>query len=593
MPKLKTLIDQHRRYYERSERQGFETARRLYIGDAWGSGTAGGVTTDVDRRMFASKAVIYAIADTAMSSLISPAPRAAPMPTNPKSKTAIPAVSGLMDWVFRSNKMRRRASTTLIDAVLCKRGIFKTGWDAAKGRPIIRAVDPQSLFFDLTVRDVDDIGYWLEATVVPWTTFAEKRDAGEYDSAKIKDVKPDRYPRWLLDSNWTQQQTGVLDTQRYVTIWEYYDAIRGRSTQYVENNDVTLFEDTISYMPYSMYSLNPSGVDCTGISEVQLLLNPQQTINDLLTLWKRIVYLMVPRTFYDAGRISDEKIGDAMRAPVGSYIPLHPRASMSPDARFSNLFFDAPVPQVPVGVKEMIAKTEDDMAFTSALAEAARGRISGARTATEMMIMDAYNQTRLAARSGNLNEAIEDVAKKAFYLCRRHLPKPQMVRIMGGNFVEVSVDTLDGIDMDFEMVAYNALRKNPAVVLDTLVQMLPIFANAPNVVMPDFIETLADLFMLPGERFLLSKEQMAEMEAQAKAEAEAQAAAASGAAPTAGAAPAAGWDKVRQLMAQAQAPAAAQPAGPDGTGVAPPANLAEIQAMRGEPATAPRAQNLE
>ena len=559
MPRLRTLVDQHRRHYEKTEREGVETARRLYLGDSWGRGVVGGQTTDSDRRMFASKAIIYAIADTAMSSLVGPTPRVAPMPTNPKANAAVSAVGGLMDWVFRANRMRRRISTSLIDAILAKRGCFKTSFDDAKGQPVIRAIDPTTLFFDLTVRDPDDISYWLEATVIPWKRFVDLRDRGVYSSDKIGDVKPDRYPRWLLDSNWTQQQTGVLDAQRYVVIWEYYDVERGRAVHYAERNDVTLFEDSISYMPYSMYSLNPSGVDCSGISEVQLLLNSQRTVDDLLTLWKRIAYLQVPKTFFDAGRIAEDSINDMVRANVGAYIPLHPRASMSPDARFSNLFFAAPVPEVPIGVKEMIAKTEDDMAFTSGLVEAARGRITGARTATEMAIVDAWTQTRLSARTSNMNEAIEDAARKAFYLCKRSLPAEKLVRVSGGRFAPISVATLADVDMDFEMVAYNALRRNPAVVLDTLVQMLPVFANAPNVVIPALIETISDLLALPSERFLLSQEQMEAM-AQEAAQAQAQAQ---------------GWAQTKSLLGQVQP--RSQPR-VEAVGAAP---VTEAETMRG------------
>ena len=565
MPRLNTLIKQHQKHFEATEKDAFDEARRLYQGDAWTTTKEG---KDIDRRMFASKAIIFAIAETATASLIGPAPRVAPMPSNPAAKSLVQPVSGMMDWAFRVNRMRRRISTALLDSVLCSRGIFKTGWDEHKGQPVVRAVDPGALFFDLTARDPDDISYWLEATVVPWSRFAEMRDEGRF-SKKAQEIKPDRYPRWLMSSRDPGQQANVIDNQRFVVVWEFYDVLRGRVVHYVEKNDVTLFEDGISYMPYSMFSLNQSGSDCSGISEVQILLNSQRTVNDLLTLWKRIVYLQVPKMFYDAGRITEDVINDSVRSPVGSYVPLHPKSSMSPDARFANLFYNAPIPEVPIGVKELLAKIEDDMAFTSALAEAARGRITGARTATEMMVMDAYNQTRLAARAGNMNEAIEDVARKVYVLCSKHLPTEKTFRIMGGRFAEVSVDTLSGVDMDFEMVPYNALRRNPAVILDTLIQMLPVISNAPNVVMPALIETLTDLLMLPGERFLLSAEQMEEQEAnKQQADAQAQQAAGRG-----------DWSNVRRLMGEVK-PRAQGAA--SGGGVEVPSNLAEIENLRGE-----------
>lgn len=562
MPNLAALIAAHRRHYEASEKASIDMARALYLDDAWSGGSAG---KDVDRRMFASKAIIFAIAESAVASLVGSSPRVAPMPTHPDAKSLVPVASGLMDWVFRANRMRRRITTTLMDAVLAKRGIFKTGWDEIKGQPVIRAIDPTTLYFDLTVRDPDDISYWIEATVIPWSRFSDMRKKGKFGT-KADEVKPDRYPKWLLNAREPSKQQAVIDTHRYVLIYEYYDVERGRVIHWTPQADVTLFEDTISYMPYSMYSLNHSGTDCLGLSAAAILLNSQQTVNDLLTLWKRIAYLQVPRLFYDAGRITDQVLNDSMRASVGSYIPLHPKSSMSPDARFSNLFFPLPLPDVPVGIREMIAKVEDDMAYTSALAEAARGRITGARTATEMMVMDAYNQTRLAAQAGNLGDAIEDVARKAYVLCSRHLPKEKMVRVSGGDFASVSVANLAGMDMDFEMVPYNALRRNPAVILDTLVQLLPVLSQAPNIVVPSLIETLVDLLMLPGERFLLSPEQMAgQMEAKQQAE---QLAA------------------TRSAMGQVKPrPQGAAPEAGTGGAAAPPSNLADVQRVRAAMAT--------
>lgn len=91
-----------------------------------------------------------------------------------------------MEYFFETNRFRRKASTTLIDAVLCKRGIFKTGWDAAKDRPVIKAVNPSSVFFDLTVRDADDIRYWIEATVISFDEFKRRVKSGLYKAELTK-----------------------------------------------------------------------------------------------------------------------------------------------------------------------------------------------------------------------------------------------------------------------------------------------------------------------------------------------------------------------------------------------------------------------
>ena len=129
----------------------------------------------------------------------------------PRSQDAAPVVTGLVDYVFDANKFRRKAATTLIDAVLCKRGVFKTGWDAKKDVPIIRAINPSSVFFDLTVRDSDDIRYWIEATVISYDEFKARVKSGPYKADLVKEVTPDRYPKWLLDENQKASTDSVRD----------------------------------------------------------------------------------------------------------------------------------------------------------------------------------------------------------------------------------------------------------------------------------------------------------------------------------------------------------------------------------------------
>ena len=212
MPKLSSLIDRHMRYYDSYEKKSFDKARRYYRGEFWADNP-----NDLDSsfsstalNMMCSKNLIYAIADTAISSLLGPNPKVAATARNPRSQSAAPSVTGLLEFIFDENKMRRRAATALIDAVLCKRGIFKTGWDRQRDVPVIKVVDPSTLFFDLTVRDVDDIRYWLEATVVPFEEFKRRVESGIYRVKDLSRVTPDRYPSWMLGN----QQGQALHSSR-------------------------------------------------------------------------------------------------------------------------------------------------------------------------------------------------------------------------------------------------------------------------------------------------------------------------------------------------------------------------------------------
>tara|TARA_R100000234_G_scaffold2042_1_gene1697 strand:+ start:8736 stop:10355 length:1620 start_codon:yes stop_codon:yes gene_type:complete len=472
--------------------------------------------------------MIYAIADTAVSALLGPNPNVAAVAKTPKSQDASSSVTGLLEYIFRTNKFRRKASTALIDAVLCKRGIFKTGWDAERDMPIVRAVNPSTLFFDLTARDPDDIRYWIEATVISFEEFKDRVRSGLYKPDLVGDVEPDRFPKWLMDRNQQSDTQQVRDAFQWVTIYEYYDRERGLIQHYVKQADAVVFEDKIDYIPYSMFSLNQSGIDCLGLSEVQLVLKQQETINDLLTHMKQITYLQIPRVLYDSGRITEEDLNKAVEASVGSFVGINPSNSEALRT-LATLFYEMPQPQNPAGVQEFVARQEDDAAFISALAEAARGQVVGARTATEMAIIDAQMRTRLATREGHLNDAIEDVARKAFYLSKKYMREPRLIRIAGDRrWAQLAHKDLRDIQMDFEMVSYNPIRKNPSVMIESLLQLIPFLAENPNVDIRKLTEEvisgmgLSRRIIIPqAELEAMEQEMMAQQGAMAQAEAQA------------------------------------------------------------------------
>ena len=81
----------------------------------------------------------------------------------------------------------------------------------------------------------------------------------------------------MLGSKQRGETNAVRDAFEWITVWEYYDRETNKVKHYVRQLDKVVFEDDIDYIPYSMFSLNQSGVDCLGLSEVQLVLTQQET----------------------------------------------------------------------------------------------------------------------------------------------------------------------------------------------------------------------------------------------------------------------------------------------------------------------------
>ena len=512
---LSNLIDRHRRFYERTEKKNFDKARRYYRGEFYTSRNDVNLSDGAIPSFLCSKNMIYAIADTAVSALLGPNPKVAANPRNRQSQEAIPLVNGLMEYVFDVNNMRRRAATALIDAVLCKRGVFKVGWDVNGDKPVVRVIEPGAIFFDQTVRDVDDIRYWLEAAVIPWTEFQRRVKTGAYKSPKIADVTPDRYPKWITDSYKNSDVSQLRDAFEWVTVWEYYDRETNKVIHYVRQADAVVFEQELDYIPYSMFTLNQSAVDCLGLSEVQLVLNQQETINDLLTHMKQIVYLMIPRILFNSELITEEDLNKAVEAATGSFVPISP-TNAEGLRTLSTLFYEMPMPQVPVGVENFIARQEGDAAFISALAEAARGQVAGARTATEMAIIDAQMRTRLATREGHINTALQDVAEKCFYLAKKYMKEPKLVAVSGHEgWSEVGLADIREVDVNFSMVSYNPIRQNPSVMAETMLKLFPVLAQDPNINKRVLLEELVSGVGL-STKLLIPKEELEQQEAMAQ-----------------------------------------------------------------------------
>ena len=109
-----------------------------------------------------------------------------------------------------------------------------------------------------------------------------------------------------------------------------------------------------------------------------------------------------------------------------------------------------------------------------------------------------------------------------FYLMQRYMKKPKMVRLSGSDmFTHLGTQQLKQLQMDFEMVSYNPIRKNPAVLLETLQAMIPLLAQAPNVDMFKLFEELVSGLGLPS-RIIIPEAQARQAMAQAQQAAAAQ-----------------------------------------------------------------------
>ena len=502
MPDLQDRIDHCLEEYLRGEKKGFDLARRYYRGKHW-KNQREDVESAADMRTAYN--LIYAIAEAAVVNLIGAQPAIDFQPRNMAAYERGYLANAWMEWAFDTVKIRRRGALAVLDACLCKRGIFKTAWDFERDEPVVRAIDPATVFFDPDVRDQDDSSFWLHATAVHEDEYRARVEAGMYP--ELTAVSPTPYPEWIEDSMRTTRGDRPRSSDKYYEIWEHYDLRRGKVQHYLRKPGTLLHEDDLEYNPFSMFFLNHSGVDIRGISEVQLLLGYQRKINDMLTLIIYLAYRTIPRVFYDAREIVQETIDDMDASDPAAWVPLKTRGNNA--AGFKQLFFPTPTPENPGFAVEIMRLLETLAGKTSALAHIARAPEHNVRTAAQVQDVRDQERGRMAYREQNFHEALEDVAQKMFFLGSKYMARPKFVRIAGAapnvvgvaealaptqvagavvqtpeaieaafraklqrKFRPVNLADLQGIEADFKVVSYSGTRNNPLIMLEALQNIL-------------------------------------------------------------------------------------------------------------------------
>ena len=430
---LLKLITEHVEWYKAHEQATWDKARRYYNGDF-------DVTSVVQgTKHLTSLNLVFSVAETAIASLLGSNPVFTAVPRSKKSIDKAPCAADIVNYVCDEVAIRFEAGLSLVDSALLGRAIFKTTWDGPKDQPDVKAQDPAGIFFDPTARRPRDITYWLQCTPLTVDKFKDRiKDKTYKRGAKII---PDRYPAILMtDDKKTRDANEMKKKANWVTVWEYYDMEKREVIHYVPKTDEIVLKEKLEYMPYSMYFLNHNGKDCRGLSEIQLILPQQDDINAILSQMKLIVLLSVPRILYNAGVIDEVEVEKIMDAMTGAFVGV--KVNGQTQQPMAELFFSSPIPEVPDSMYNMLEKQEKTVSIVSALAEAARGQVTGAKTATEMALIDAQLRTRLTAREGNLAACLEDVADKILYLSSRYMKKPKLVEVSGGEYEELGIKQL-------------------------------------------------------------------------------------------------------------------------------------------------------
>ena len=352
------LIRQHLDVMLNNERLQWDEARawmqgRVYTGNAGESEWA---------KMRTSANLTFAIVETAVASIVPRHPQITCQPRVPMPPDDVLARERYANMALDAGNFRKEQQMSVQDCVLCGRSIYKTTWSKKHNRPIVRALDPRSMIFDLTARRVEDIKYWCEVVVLSRGQFDERVQAGLY---KIPEggAKPtgNTYPDWLVEQNtsvadsiapvsiagtsnasWRQ----LLNWEPWVTVYEWYDVETQRFQVWHQDFTVPIYDEHNEYIPYTLYFLNSNAQDCRGLSEILLVKPNIEAVNKILSYWLMLARYLVPKIIYDKSTIPEEKATAVQTSPPGAWTGIDNTPN---GGRLADAFAKAPMTDVPPG----------------------------------------------------------------------------------------------------------------------------------------------------------------------------------------------------------------------------------------------------
>tara|TARA_R110000868_G_scaffold141241_1_gene357539 strand:+ start:2768 stop:4339 length:1572 start_codon:yes stop_codon:yes gene_type:complete len=462
-PNWLKVISEHTSLFKEHE---LETIKRAF--DAYQGYRKGPVRGAPPMPSRASFNLLYAIVESAVSAML---------PTNLEWSIAAeegrpaylpPEAEGDLRRIARENCWRDEAIISLTDSCLTGRSVIKVLSDEGDGVVAVTLRVP-CVFFDLSARRAKDIGYFAELCLETAEEFKQKVGTGKpyklpkewQDWEQEVDQRASAYPDWIsVDAN-------KISTNKVLAVWEVWDNVRKTVTKWLYGCEQPIYEKKFkaeSYLcPYVIFNLNTNATDMRGLSEAVLCLDNIDLINNMIGWTAEAVKKQVPITAYNAAQISENDVIRLAEADIGEFVGVTPSMTGTP---LDSILMSLPPATLSPQVGEFISKLETIVQYVSALADAARGQITGARTATELVLIESQQKTRLTQRSTRFRQAWARVGAMALW------------HITGGKV------PFKKFEAAVELTAYQGTEASRVVLREQLMTLLN-YAQQRNSTSPD------------------------------------------------------------------------------------------------------------
>lgn len=497
----------------RDVRAGWDVLGRTYRGAYWQEDRAGGEERPEDlgdsgKGLTHEMNYLFGFTDTLVANVCPPHPQVTLKPRT-RAMAEQTAHRGALsnEYMTRAKVGQHIRKATRLSCIY-PRSILKVHWSSEKKRPVLRALKPHKVFFDVTADHWDDIRYVIEVKTLTRAMFESRlkrkgmrgSKGRPYRASAVDDVKYGQYPTWLIP----QDKAGkgdegniVRNNYQWTVVYEVYDLVAKRYYHYTDGNTKALYEGPLPWTgvpnPFRLVTFHDNLEDLGGMSDGQLAYPAIARINEVSSLRLHHAKVSIPIGLLNAKLLDDpEAFQQSLNEATGpgDYAVFETQSQVRPEDIFSH----TPVPSLNVDFDKILDQLVRDTEWVMAMPANQRGQASGTDVATDIAAMDGARKTRDGDRQEQVYDAVAWVSVSFLALFAQMIPKGfEFDTHLGGSDTTVTPQSLgfrdehgDPIPFDVEDVIskahpFNAESLNAVAQFRKLQMLLPVLTSSPDV----------------------------------------------------------------------------------------------------------------
>ena len=372
--------------------------------------------------------------------------------------------------------------------IFAKGGIVKASWSAQQQRVIWRLKMPWEVFFDPQARRMSDANWAFERFPIHYDTYKQRVDDGIY-RRPVKEIKPDTYPRSLVEDEINDEQEKDLRSKglrEYITIYEYWDFRKGVLYHMtVEPMEVLMVAPLPWGNPYTSLVYNSGIGRMDGVPDATLIAPVQRDINELVSARREMVARLPRRMMLDRRLFRSEEEWERFKNARA----WEPTLLDAPaDGNIAQSIFVSPEMPTTFDFNKHLDSARENVRYIPGTGDFQRGQVANIRTAAEANMIRASVEGRMNVRVRRTVKAAKLMFDRALECIRWAVANPEA---SGIDIPRLWAETQSDVDMftfrgdllnenfKFRLLPFSPLMEDKVARRNALERLLSVMANTP------------------------------------------------------------------------------------------------------------------